>query len=330
MFKKTLPFVFLLSSLNIYSLTCTAVRNDDWDEDATWSCGRAPQCGDSLIIPAGITVTVDDQMDYTSCGSPIKVNIFGTLAFVNGKKLLLSCNSEVWVQTGGQITGGGGGGSSNFIEICGTVVWKAEDGTVSGYQYLAPTSVMPIELKAFYALPQSNKIMIHWESASETNNKEYTIDRSSDGIVFETASVIPSKADHGNSLVALTYEYSDEKPLSGTSFYRLKQTDYNGKFEYFQIISVDFEKSKHITFTVYPNPNQGQFTVDFTGVENNHEIEVVMHDQTGRLAYQQVIMSESLATNTFNIIPDQKIAPGLYMVNFVVEGVKYPIKVIVQ
>lgn len=327
--KAIFAALMLFASANLLAEPCTAIRNDDWDKTTTWSCGRVPTCGDSVVIAAGITVTIDDQADYTACGSPIKINIFGVLAFVSGKKLLLPCGSYIWVQEGGRITSGGGGGSSNTIEICTVVVWKTSDGDVSGYKTL-PTEVMPIELTSFYAVPDHNAIVIRWESATESNNKEYTVERSGDGVIFTILEVIPSKADRGNSVKPLNYEFTDKEPVAGTAFYRLKQTDYNGKFEYFQIISVDFEKSKHITFTVYPNPNQGQFTVDFSGIENNHEIEVVMHDQNGRLVYQRNVLSESLATNTFSIAPDSKIAPGLYMVNFIVEGVKYPVKVIVQ
>jgi hypothetical protein len=324
-----LLFLFLLSAA-AWSATCTASQSGNWDDGATWSCGRAPACGDSLVIPGGITVTVAEQADYNGCASAIKLNIAGTLSFINGKKLLLPCGSDIVIQSGGQILSGGGGGSSNQIEICGTAVWSSSQGPASGPMYLSQFSVMPIELKAFYALPEGETINIYWESATETNNKEYTLEQSRDGLRFEAIATLASKAPNGNSLASLSYQFTDRKPISGTSYYRLKQTDFNGKYEYFQVISVDHEGSKHITFTVYPNPNQGQFTVDFTGVENNHEIEVNMYDQNGRLAYQQAIFSESLATNTFSIIPETRIASGVYMVNFIVEGIKYPVKVIVQ
>jgi len=324
-----LPLLIFFCSVQVNATNCTATRNGDWDRDDTWSCGHMPACGDSVLIPAGLTVTIDDQADYTACGSPNFINIYGTLTFVNGKKLMLPCGSEIIIQVGGTVSGGGGGGSSNLIDICGVTVWRSEDGDLHGFKVL-PNEVMPIELKTFYALPQGHSINIHWESATETNNKEYTIEQSTDGLVFKTLAVVPSKAVGGNSLATLVYDYTDSDPIGGTSYYRLKQTDYNGKFEYFQVISVDFEESKHITFTVFPNPNQGQFTVDFTGVENNHEIEVIMYDQGGKLAYQKNITSESLATNTFSIIPEHQIASGIYMVNFVVEGIKYPVKVIVQ
>jgi hypothetical protein len=281
-----------------------------------------------VVIPATTIVFIESNYDYTG-GALMELEVMGTIAFINGKKLRLACGSEVWVEIGGLITVTGGG-SSNVIDICGTTVWASNQGDVTGPQYLSPTSVMPIELKTFYALPQGKKVKLVWETATENNNKDFTVERSSDGINYSLLSTIPSLAPKGNSVVPLNYEFLDEKPIEGTSYYRFKQTDYNGKYKYFQVISVDIQKSNHVTFTVYPNPNQGQFTVDFTGIENNHEIEVTMFDQMGKLAYSKTIMSESLATNTFNIIPEEKIASGNYLVNFVVEGIKYPVKVIVQ
>lgn len=327
--KFILLFLFAASHHSSYSYTiCRAIASGNWGNAGTWSCGRAPANNDSLIIPAGITVFVDVNYDYSG-GAAMEIDLLGTLSFNNGKKLHLPCGSEIWIENAGLITVTGGG-SSNNIDICGTAVWSSDQGDATGPMYLSNTSAMPIELKTFYALPQSKKVMLHWETATETDNKDFTVERSKDGISYSVLSVLPSKAPHGNSLKSVQYEYLDEKPIEGTSYYRFKQTDYNGKFKYFQSISVDMEKSNNVTFTVYPNPNQGQFTVDFTGVENNHEIEVVMYDQQGKLVYQKTIMSESLATNTFSIIPDEKIASGTYMVNFVVESVKHPVKVMVQ
>ena len=328
--KKFLLLSFALFSLGANAATCTVIQNGDWDDPASWSCGRVPDCGDSLVIPAAMTLTVNEQFDYEACGSSIKINILGTLTFQTGKKLLLPCGSEIFVQAGGQITSGGGGGNSNLIDICGVTVWSAGQGTVTGPAYLSENSVLPIQLNSFYALPDGEAITVYWESATENNNKEYAVEKSRDGLRFEVAGVIASKAPGGNSTVPLSYEFIDTKPVSGVSYYRLKQTDYNGNYTYFQIISVDHEGAKEITFTVYPNPNQGQFTVDFTGIENNHEIEVLMYDRQGKLVYERTILSESFATNTFSILPEAQIAAGAYMVNFVVEGIKYPIKVIVQ
>ncbi|MBK6832863.1 MAG: T9SS type A sorting domain-containing protein [Bacteroidetes bacterium] len=189
---------------------------------------------------------------------------------------------------------------------------------------------LPIELTEFYAQPESSTIVLNWITATEINNNRFEIERSKDGIVFEKIGNESSKAQGGNSTSNLVYSFIDLNPYSGTSYYRLKQIDHDGKFEYHSIISVDREESKNIKFVVFPNPNQGEFSVDFSGIENEHEVMIEMYSMDGKLVYSNQFISSSSATNTVQIIPQEKIVAGQYFVNFIVEGVKYPVKVIVN
>jgi hypothetical protein len=122
----------------------------------------------------------------------------------------------------------------------------------------------------------------------------------------------------------------DTNPEQGISYYRLKQIDHNGSFEHSNIISVSHSLEKNVSFIVYPNPNHGEFTVDFSGIENNHEIEIEMYSVEGKLVYKNTIQSQSAITNTVQIIPTEKISTGQYIVNFIAEGIKYPVQVIVN
>jgi hypothetical protein len=189
---------------------------------------------------------------------------------------------------------------------------------------------LPIELTEFYAQPENSTIVLNWITATEINNNRFEIERSKDGVVFEKIGSESSKAQGGNSTSNLVYSFIDLNPYSGISYYRLKQIDHDGKFEYHSIISVDREESKNIKFVVFPNPNQGEFSVDFSGIENEHEVMIEMYSMDGKLAYSNQFISSSTVTNTVQIIPQEKIVAGQYFVNFIVEGVKYPVKVIVN
>lgn len=158
-------YLGLLFSVKSHSATCVAIASNDWSLPATWSCGRAPTCGDSLIIPVGITVTVKDVIDYQSCfPQTIDVTIAGTLTFQTGKKLYLPCNSQLTVLAGGQVTAGGGGGNSNLISICNVTVWNTAAGTLSG-----PVS-LPVELISFTGFQNKNIIQLNWVTATEIEN----------------------------------------------------------------------------------------------------------------------------------------------------------------
>lgn len=330
-----IPFLILVSFLSISiqfkAATCVALVTDDWEKAATWSCGRVPTCNDSVVIPAFRTVTITTQLDYTGCGGPMAINIYGTLHFQSGKKLLLACGSMIYVQTGGQITGGGGGGNSNLIDICGSTAWNAGMGDVSGPVTLSSGGIapMPVELLYFTAKNNNNTtVKLNWATATESNNDHFEIERSPNGNLFVPIASINASGT-GNSILTQYYEYTDPKPLSGTSYYRLKQVDRNGDFEIFNIVSVNFDRNKNISFSIYPNPNAGEFNVDFSGVENNHEVIVLMQDLQGKQVYAGSFYTEQ-NNGTFNISPEKKIAKGAYICSIIVEGVKYSLKVMVN
>jgi len=95
---------------------------------------------------------------------------------------------------------------------------------------------LPIELISFEAKMNTNKqVDIFWATASELNNDFFTIERSSDGVNWE---IVTTATGAGNSIYRIDYAAYDSRPLSGISYYRLKQTDFDGAFEYSNIVSV--------------------------------------------------------------------------------------------
>ena len=117
-------------------------------------------------------------------------------------------------------------------------------------------SVLPIELSYFKGNKESNSVNLKWETLSEKNNNYFEIERSINGLEFETLSTINGS---GNSNTPLNYSYVDYNPNIGINYYRLKQVDYDGKFEYFKIISIEFGIEDD--FILHPNPNNGEFTI---------------------------------------------------------------------
>ena len=154
------------------------------------------------------------------------------------------------------------------------------------------------------------------------------MERSADGQNFTELTSVPSKAPSGNSTVKLNYKTTDGHPLTGVSYYRLKQTDYNGKNKTFNTVSVNMANGG-VKFVVYPNPNSGEFKVDFSGVENNHEVQLILTDEQGKLVYSNSFYAQE-ANNTVNIIPDTKIGKGVYFCTLTVEGIKHVVKVLVN
>ncbi len=116
---------------------------------------------------------------------------------------------------------------------------------------------LPIELGNFTATPNENyTVKLSWQTYSETNNHYFTIERSENGIDWEELSNI---AGANNSFNVLSYSELDENPLKGFSYYRLKQTDYDGTFSYSPIVLVNYEPINSIK--IYPNPANKSITV---------------------------------------------------------------------
>jgi len=274
--KLILAFGLLFSlSFSGYSGVCVAMVDGNWEDPSIWSCGRLPTCGDFINIPAGITVTITTVLDLESCGSAVEIDVYGELTFQTGKKLSLACGSKVFVHAGGSVTGGGGGGSSNLIDICGTTAWTAGMGDVNGPASISEGGVgpMPVELLYFNAVAHLNSVVkLSWATATETNNSHFIIERSANGIDFSPVNTVPA-AGNGNSLITLNYQFTDNSPLGGTSYYRLKQVDRNGEYKYYEIVQVTL--SKKASINTYPNPVSSELIISAGDESINAPYQVV-------------------------------------------------------
>lgn len=257
--KIILLWALLFTGFNAFAVKGTATVSGNWNTASTWSFNgtrRIPACGDSLLIPAEITVTVSNQINYQSCSADFIVDVYGILQFTNGNKLDFTCNSIVYVHTGGLIKKSTpGGGSSTLITICNVVQWKAGDGTLNGPDTLIYVSPLPVELISFEAHPDGNTVALSWVTASEINNDYFTLERSQNGLDFTVFQSLPGA---GNSTGTLNYNSTDETPFDGLTYYRLRQTDFDGTFAYSDIVTVN--RSSKYNFAILSasiNPDTG-------------------------------------------------------------------------
>jgi Secretion system C-terminal sorting domain len=140
-----------------------------------------------------------------------------------------------------------------------------------------PASVLPVELLSFKGTPQYKTSFLTWETAVEQNLAHFDIESSSDGKTF---SKIGNQKAKGQGS---TYNFTDEGPLSITTYYRLKMVENDGSFSYSNIISVAF--GKDLTVKAFPNPVQNELSIDVISESKQLEIEVI--DVLGRSIYQK-------------------------------------------
>jgi len=174
-------------------------------------------------------------------------------------------------------------------------------------------SVLPIELLDFTAKPCNNNVCLNWKTATETNNKMFTLEKTKNAVNYDFVATVDGA---GNSTTIREYSNVDYAPYEGISYYRLKQTDYDGKFTYSSLIMVDFTHAATLEFgmDVYPNPSTGENISLAVNASKGKEILVVVYDVAGRESYSKVFISEQDSKNVFALDPSGKLAAGIYFV----------------
>ncbi|HEY6161589.1 MAG TPA: LamG-like jellyroll fold domain-containing protein, partial [Bacteroidia bacterium] len=183
---------------------------------------------------------------------------------------------------------------------------------------------LPIQLLNFTATPINNYVQLDWSTATETNNDYFTVERSKNGSLFEPLVVVDGA---GNSTQTLYYTTNDEMPYTGLSYYRLKQTDFNGSFTYSQMVPVNFDGGDFV-INVYPNPNAGDFNVSISGA-GDHEVLVVITDVLGREFYSKLIPVGN-SNYLLSIDGSQALAAGVYIVTASSDNKLYNQKIVVR
>lgn len=154
---------------------------------------------------------------------------------------------------------------------------------------------LPVQLSFFQVHKNNLTVLLNWNTSSENNNKEFVIERSADGNKWEQIGLVASKADNGNSSNKLDYTFTDKNPLGNANYYRLKQIDFDNKFEYSPIRVMRFDIIK---ISLSPNPAKNHITVN--GLNGNEEIIVL--DITGKIVLREKVSQATHRLNTSVLI----------------------------
>ncbi|MGZ3865032.1 MAG: T9SS type A sorting domain-containing protein [Bacteroidia bacterium] len=169
--------------------------------------------------------------------------------------------------------------------------------------------ILPVELSSFTAKYNNNQqtVDLKWSTATELNNRFFTIEKSKDAKNFEYVSTVPGA---GNSNVSLRYSSVDAQPYDGVSYYRLKQTDYDGKNAYSYIVSVNGKKNNPVgdIKTVYA---EGSITF-LTTCEKGTELTYEIYDISGK----EMANGTFVCTNSTNEIKlaENNFSKGIYFI----------------
>ncbi len=164
----------------------------------------------------------------------------------------------------------------------------APDLTLVSEDY--PVTILPVTLISFSGKNDADENHLTWKTTSETNNSGFEIERSADAKSFERIGFVDG---NGDSKVVKNYNFTDSNPFS-TTYYRLKQIDYDGQFEYSRIIAV---KRNFSGISIYPNPARDQIFVR----DLEKEAQIIVRNAEGKtLLTQMVYPKQAVELNNFS------------------------------
>ena len=219
----------------------------------------------NLAIPAGATLRISFRATIASTAvNNVAYQASSTVRFLDPTRTTATST----VSPTGTFAAGGTVPGSNYAAASST----AEDVTI--------VRPLPVELKDFKATALRQDAQLSWATASELNNDRFVIERSIDGLTFSTIGTVRGK---GNSAQPSKYSFTDAGAarLGTLIYYRLKQLDFDGTATFSPVRTVKFVDAMSVDVSVYPNPTQGNATLDITGLPaGNYQVQVL--DLTGR------------------------------------------------
>ncbi len=155
--------------------------------------------------------------------------------------------------------------TSNSIIISGLSGSDFPSGTQLYFTVGSTTlSTLPVAMTFSAAVTPDNKVALNWQTTSEINNNYFTVERSVDAQSWEAVTKVNGA---GTTTSVKNYSFVDKDPYTGVSYYRLKQTDLDGKYSYSKVKTVKVDKNRNSILVMYPNPVSGTLYIKATATE---------------------------------------------------------------
>ena len=210
-------------------------------------------------------------------------------------------------------------GNGNYLITNGTGVYVIDQNTgavlstpvsgVSGrsaHEY--DLAIIPVELTSFAANVVNSSVILNWNTATETNNSGFEIQRGTDRINFSDVAFVPG---FGTTTEPRSYSYTDNLANSGNYYYRLKQIDYNGAFTYSDIVEVNV--AAPIEFTLeqnYPNPFNPSTLISYS-IPQNSFVTLKVYDIIGNEVV--TLVNQTQSAGKYDVRFDaSKLSNGVY------------------
>lgn len=190
----------------------------------------------------------------------------------------------------------------------GNFILVANDGVETGYCYLYVDWPLPVELASFTSIVNNNNITLNWTTTSETNNSGFDIERS---IINGSWTKIDNVAGNGTTTNNHSYSFTDKNVASGNYSYRLKQIDFNGNFEYFNLSNevIIGIPAKFYLAQNYPNPFNPSTKISYD-LPVDGKVSLKIFDMSGKEV--AVLINEIQPAGYYSVDYNSNLASGVY------------------
>lgn len=319
---------------SVLTQACNTGTNPEWTTAAlgrSWKITPTNNLGASLEFPfedgkmsnlvTASSNTASNPRDNVTSRSDLKMSRYSG-ASQNGS-WSDNCADGGTTLIGSQLSNGtspAGIASSQFVQFATpgfSEFWLHGNTTASP---------LPITLTNFGAsCDQKGDVVLNWSTASEQNSSHFVIERSRDLITWNLVSTLTAG---GNTTTEQVYTLTDVDALSGVSYYRLVQVDFNGDSEIYGPISVTCESSASNSMTIFPNPTKGDFTVEVTSDQATTNVTLQLTDLTGKIIASRQV--DLVAGKNQLLFSDLDLQMGTYFIRIQSELEIRPVKLVVD
>lgn len=274
----------------------------------------------SNCVAASSNITTKDNYTETiNCNYDLS-----GITFTLGKNVTIRFTGNVTVSSSTEFAAENGNHSIdiNGIQISNSGDFKISDlndalDALTGPSTLeAVVTALPVEFIFFKGKVKQAKVLLNWATAIESNNSHFEVQHSLNGKDFRKIKEIKGA---GTTQVRQDYSYEYRQVVGGLNYYRLKQVDYDGQFEYSEVISVDVRAPK-TQYTLFPNP-----------VHNNFVIQTATGEvPTGIRLLNQLGQEVRLDSDTERVSLPPSLKRGLYILQFELNGQAFSEKILIQ
>ena len=184
-----------------------------------------------------------------------------------------------------------GFGNKHIINTWWNGIEKAGVNTLN-LKAFSPAEILPIIISKWMVTSLSESVLLEWTTSSEENNSYFIVERSINGRDWER---IGKVLGSGTTSIVHSYSLEDTHPVAGISYYRLKQTDFNGEYSYSSVKCVNRPKETEDYMTVYTNANTNTFVAEGESIA---ACQIEVHD----------ILGHKITNISFNTINPSKVA----------------------